>query len=139
LTRKCLLANGLSSEILVPKLGFPTHVGAIGLWVSLQPVEIAEALPGLECRLELGAASIIGFAAGVLCQLFESFFCFRMRRLGMIVQVEGLDNFCDKRGEGGLGCLGMGRETQIPEGLGGDGPYGDSLNLLWKAEARYLE
>jgi hypothetical protein len=43
----------------------------------------------------VGASSIIGFAAGVLCQVLRSFFWFGMSRLGEILQVQGLDNFGD--------------------------------------------
>lgn len=55
-----------------------------------------------------------------------------MNALEEIVQVEGLDNGCCQRGEGGLGGFGMGREVQVAEGLGGDGAYGDAEDLLWK-------
>ena len=55
-----------------------------------------------------------------------------MIALGEIVQVEGLDNGCCQRGEGGLGGFDVGWKVQVAEGLGGDGAYGDAEDLLWK-------
>jgi hypothetical protein len=72
---------------------------------------------------------------GGLCQVLESFFSFGMSGLWEILQVQGLDNFGDERGEAGLGGLGVGWEVEVAEGLGGDRADGDALDLLWKSEA----
>jgi len=58
-----------------------------------------------------------------------------MSWLGVIAQVQGLDNFGNEGGEGGLDCLGVRWEVEVAKGLGGDGAYRDALNLLWKNQA----
>jgi hypothetical protein len=82
-----------------------------------------------------GPVSIIGFRGGGLCQVFRTFFWFGMSGLGDIRKAEGLDNFGDEGGEAGFGGLGVGREVEVAEGLGGDGADGDTQDLRWKTEA----
>ena len=107
---------------------FATCGFRVGLWGMRKTCPRA-------CAGDRGSSSIIGFAEGWLCQVLGSFFCFGMNELVGNGEVQGLDNFGDQGGEVGLGCLGVGREVKVAEGLGGDGAYGDALNLQWKSEA----